>query len=779
MATTPTNRPVPSESPIDLKFNAGKIDEFVTSMGWTYTDRFGVKHYTIEGINYLAQQAMASFGYVILTGKTFTTGATLTNPNEVLLNEADGEYYKWTGSFASGSKVVPENSTPESTGGIGPGVWIGVGDASLRAALAGPEGASMVGLSQGGNVQDAISYVTPEMMGAARTYNAAVDDTPFVQAAIDEAEASGSKVVQLQRMYQLTSAPKTFTTPGDDGTVYPGWVGSGDQNIAAEVRYSQPAHLKMLNGTKLIGLNERGCGFIGTWDYLTGAIDIASPVGLVITRTSGYLGTLTNSLINIELNNLFIPIIAEGILFQSKLDGIKMRYCGIGIIAHGCENSIIRNIDIGDSYSGAVIGGWWTTRNRVAGNDGTGAYLPPYDGTGGSLIGWTDGLDIYNISFSVAVRLWGNRHEGIDTWFSRYFYKNSNSQLTSAGGRASNNTNSSDVAVYGPFYGITSRALTLLNRNGRNMSNNNVQKLRTNGTHRCPLYAYRSNKCTFTDAHVERSGWVDANTRTQLFGVDVKDPYRPAGYYQATLAEGFIPRGKDYHMPASASAKPRIPGGWEDYVYSPSTDPASDIVGSQGYPRKVVSMITGTPYEKILRRVRAEGNASPDPTNGKDLYIETADYLLLPAILTTRTNASNNVLFEYYEGTFTPTLTVGSTSVTPSGTPRGTYQRYGSLVKCWIVFYQTSVNLNTLAGNVVIGGFPFDIATLDSASSFPAVSVGQVPTSVNGIAGTMSGKNLTLRKNNGTANLTGPDMSSNNEALIQLYVEYTTARTVL
>ncbi|MCW3889326.1 hypothetical protein NW915_17390, partial [Enterobacter hormaechei subsp. hoffmannii] len=92
MATTPTNLPVPSESPFDFKFNIGKIDEVVTSMGWTYTDRFGQKHYTIEGINYLSQQAMAAFGYVILTGKTFTTGATINNPNEVLLNTADGEY---------------------------------------------------------------------------------------------------------------------------------------------------------------------------------------------------------------------------------------------------------------------------------------------------------------------------------------------------------------------------------------------------------------------------------------------------------------------------------------------------------------------------------------------------------------------------------------------------------------------------------------------------------------------------------------------------------------
>ncbi|MCV5754826.1 hypothetical protein OFN51_39100, partial [Escherichia coli] len=70
MATQPTNLPVPSESPRDLKFNAGKIDEYVTSMGWTYTDRFGQKHYTIEGMNYLSQQAMAAYGYVILTGKT-------------------------------------------------------------------------------------------------------------------------------------------------------------------------------------------------------------------------------------------------------------------------------------------------------------------------------------------------------------------------------------------------------------------------------------------------------------------------------------------------------------------------------------------------------------------------------------------------------------------------------------------------------------------------------------------------------------------------------------
>lgn len=132
MATTPTQLPVPSEKPQDLKFNAGKIDEFVTSMGWTYTDRFGNKHYTIAGINYLAQQVMNDFGYITLTGVDFDTGATVSTPNEVLFNPDDNSYYKWTGSFASGAKLVPANSTPQSTGGIGPGKWLSVGDAAFR-----------------------------------------------------------------------------------------------------------------------------------------------------------------------------------------------------------------------------------------------------------------------------------------------------------------------------------------------------------------------------------------------------------------------------------------------------------------------------------------------------------------------------------------------------------------------------------------------------------------------------------------------------------------------
>ncbi|QWR92263.1 hypothetical protein G4U59_04490 [Cronobacter sakazakii] len=127
MATQPTNNPVPSESPRDLKFNAGKIDEFVTSLVNTYLDRFGNEHYTIEGLRWLAQQAIAEFGWIPVG--TFHAGATLTLPNQLLKDTTDGEYYRWDGTFP---KTVPAGSTPSSSGGVGTGAWLSVGDATVR-----------------------------------------------------------------------------------------------------------------------------------------------------------------------------------------------------------------------------------------------------------------------------------------------------------------------------------------------------------------------------------------------------------------------------------------------------------------------------------------------------------------------------------------------------------------------------------------------------------------------------------------------------------------------
>ncbi|WP_227160107.1 tail fiber/spike domain-containing protein [Enterobacter cloacae] len=158
MATTPTNLPVPSESPIDLKYNAGKIDKFVTSLVNTYVDRFGNEHYTIEGLRWLAQQAIAQYGWIPVG--TFQAGATLTSPNQILKDTTDGEYYRWDGSFLPSGKVVPNGSTPGTAGGVGVGAWISVGDSALRSLLESVNGAKNIGNGQ--STVDQFLYHTPE-----------------------------------------------------------------------------------------------------------------------------------------------------------------------------------------------------------------------------------------------------------------------------------------------------------------------------------------------------------------------------------------------------------------------------------------------------------------------------------------------------------------------------------------------------------------------------------------------------------------------------------------
>ena len=61
----------------------------------------------------------------------FTAGCTVTARNQGVL-EVGGSVYVWRGELP---KVVPQGSTPASTGGIGPAAWLDVGDASVRSDL--------------------------------------------------------------------------------------------------------------------------------------------------------------------------------------------------------------------------------------------------------------------------------------------------------------------------------------------------------------------------------------------------------------------------------------------------------------------------------------------------------------------------------------------------------------------------------------------------------------------------------------------------------------------
>ncbi|EPN9529480.1 GDSL-type esterase/lipase family protein [Cronobacter malonaticus] len=163
MATQPTQNAVPSESPRDLKFNAGKIDEFVTSLAHKYQDRLGGEHYTIEGLKQLIITAIENMGWNPVG--TFQGGATLTAINDIIQDTSTGTWYKWDDE-ASLPKVVSANSTPESTGGIGVKKWqaVDVSDV-LRRELAKPDGSQKIGYS-GTTVAGAIDDIYLSINGA-------------------------------------------------------------------------------------------------------------------------------------------------------------------------------------------------------------------------------------------------------------------------------------------------------------------------------------------------------------------------------------------------------------------------------------------------------------------------------------------------------------------------------------------------------------------------------------------------------------------------------------
>lgn len=145
MSTTPTNLPVPSEKPQDLKFNAGKIDEFVTSFAEWYVDRFGNNHYTIEGMKQLALQQIYNLGWKL--AGTFQGGAVVSAAGDIIQDTTTGIWYRWD-DLSSLPKTVPSGSTPESSGGTGEGKWqpVEITDV-LRKDLAKASGAGLSGFN--------------------------------------------------------------------------------------------------------------------------------------------------------------------------------------------------------------------------------------------------------------------------------------------------------------------------------------------------------------------------------------------------------------------------------------------------------------------------------------------------------------------------------------------------------------------------------------------------------------------------------------------------------
>ncbi|MCX8303591.1 tail fiber domain-containing protein [Enterobacter pseudoroggenkampii] len=132
MTTYNTGNPIGSIDPRDLYDNAENLDNLSLDMvNETYPDRLGRQRKTWYGFEKDVNRAIQNYGYI--TKDSFEDGSTISLANECLRWKSNGEYYRWDGALP---KVVPPGSTPDSTGGIGTGKWVSVGDASLRTELA-------------------------------------------------------------------------------------------------------------------------------------------------------------------------------------------------------------------------------------------------------------------------------------------------------------------------------------------------------------------------------------------------------------------------------------------------------------------------------------------------------------------------------------------------------------------------------------------------------------------------------------------------------------------
>ncbi|MEY0977234.1 hypothetical protein AB7196_14890, partial [Providencia rettgeri] len=186
----PTQKPVPSSDIKDLFFNSGLLDIWATSLEPKYIDRFGNCHLTAAGMEWLFKELVEKFkvdmniailaaGYAPVG--SFQKGAEVKRYNETVLwklPDGDGEYYRWDGDLP---KSVPENSTPETTGGIKTtdnpdGLWVSVGDASLRSDISKQDGFSYIGTCKS---IEQLKLVRPRFLHQQQPVIGFYSDTPY------------------------------------------------------------------------------------------------------------------------------------------------------------------------------------------------------------------------------------------------------------------------------------------------------------------------------------------------------------------------------------------------------------------------------------------------------------------------------------------------------------------------------------------------------------------------------------------------------------------------
>lgn len=190
--TTPTNKPVPSQDPRDLLFNAEKVDEAVNTSNLQYLDRFGVPRQTLAG-------AIDSIKAVNVRG-AWTT-ATAYQSKDVVSNA--GTWYICVAPHTSGATFAGDLAANWRVyQGVVASDLSNTSDATKGLGLSGyVQGLSYAAFTAGRALQRTISL---RAQGA--TLDGVADDTAYVTAAFALANGTGRRVVFDGPACKITSS---------------------------------------------------------------------------------------------------------------------------------------------------------------------------------------------------------------------------------------------------------------------------------------------------------------------------------------------------------------------------------------------------------------------------------------------------------------------------------------------------------------------------------------------------------------------------------------------
>ena len=235
-----------------------------------------------------------------LVDGSFEDGATVNSTTDAVWHIAAGQCYVWGGALP---KTIPASSTPESTGGISTEAWIDVRSKSVLSVLAQPTGASKSGLEQGGKVQDAIPYLTPEMFSHLVVNS---DWEPALEAADEKAALLGVPLLGFGKTYTI-GAPVGFSAKHVEGISlrplesYTGAAGtftldqaSGELYLNVDIQNFKAYGCKVYRGSYsgIPKLTLDACNFSNNGSLLrttcVNAVNTASDYVIKVTDATGF-----------------------------------------------------------------------------------------------------------------------------------------------------------------------------------------------------------------------------------------------------------------------------------------------------------------------------------------------------------------------------------------------------------------------------------------------------------------------------------------------------------